>query len=205
MIFVTSDHHFGHANIIRLCDRPFADVDEMNHAMVDRWNSVVSTEDTVIIGGDFALGKINETIKFAGLLNGKKTLLCGNHDRPFLADAERSDSDQAKRERQQAKYTQQYLDAGFDSVVHGSMFFTYNGITIHMNHFPYKGSDDYDDRYANMRPIDNGQPLVHGHVHEKWRIKSGVNGGLQINMGVDVWDFTPVSIDTIVDLIQQFT
>ena len=48
----TSDHHFGHANIIGYCARPFSDVDAMNKAMVDRWNDVVGDGDEVwILGG----------------------------------------------------------------------------------------------------------------------------------------------------------
>jgi calcineurin-like phosphoesterase family protein len=39
-----------------------------------------------------------------------------------------------------------------------------------------------------MRPVDNGLPLIHGHVHNSWKVN-----GRQINVGVDVWDFTPVS------------
>ncbi|WP_258934193.1 hypothetical protein [Nesterenkonia pannonica] len=49
--FFTSDHHFGHANIIRYCDRPFADVAEMDEAMIDRWNETVSPDDEVWVLG----------------------------------------------------------------------------------------------------------------------------------------------------------
>ena len=33
----TSDHHFGHENVIRYCDRPFSDAYTMDKAMVARW------------------------------------------------------------------------------------------------------------------------------------------------------------------------
>jgi calcineurin-like phosphoesterase family protein len=29
MIYYTADQHFGHSNIIRLCNRPFNDITEM--------------------------------------------------------------------------------------------------------------------------------------------------------------------------------
>ena len=53
-LWLTSDLHFGHENIIRYCDRPFADVDAMNRALVDRWNEVVGDDDVVWVLGDFA-------------------------------------------------------------------------------------------------------------------------------------------------------
>lgn len=51
--FFTSDSHFGHANIIRYCQRPFADADEMDSALIRIWNSVVDPRDTVYHLGDF--------------------------------------------------------------------------------------------------------------------------------------------------------
>lgn len=41
--FFTSDTHFGHANIINLCNRPFKDVNHMNDMLVENWNSVSLT------------------------------------------------------------------------------------------------------------------------------------------------------------------
>ncbi len=43
--FFTSDHHFGHANIIRFCNRPFEDVQEMDRVMIERWNEKSNTRD----------------------------------------------------------------------------------------------------------------------------------------------------------------
>ncbi len=59
----TADLHLGHRNIIDYCDRPFADVDAMNRALIDNWNHAVAEDDTVWVVGDFALGKIAETLK----------------------------------------------------------------------------------------------------------------------------------------------
>ena len=54
-IFFTADTHFGHANIIKYCHRPFATVEEMDDALVRNWNAVVSPDATVFHLGDFAL------------------------------------------------------------------------------------------------------------------------------------------------------
>ena len=39
--FFTSDHHFGHANIIEYCRRPFASAEEMDAEMEARWRARV--------------------------------------------------------------------------------------------------------------------------------------------------------------------
>ena len=81
-IFFTSDTHFGHANIIKYCARPFASVQEMNRELIARWNAVVGPRDTVYHLGDFAFGKASEAPTFLRKLNGaKKILIRGNHDR----------------------------------------------------------------------------------------------------------------------------
>lgn len=51
-IFFTSDHHFGHANIIKFSNRPFSNVEEMNEELIKRWNEKVSSEDEVSYIGD---------------------------------------------------------------------------------------------------------------------------------------------------------
>ena len=55
------DHHFFHKNILEYepIARPFASVEEMNEAMVERWNSVVKPYDKVYHLGDFCFGRGN--------------------------------------------------------------------------------------------------------------------------------------------------
>lgn len=84
-IWVTSDTHFDHKNIIKYCNRPFRTVDEMNNAIWQNWNSVVDVDDIVYHLGDFALGPSDGYIRrvnnLLGVLNGKIYLVKGNHDR----------------------------------------------------------------------------------------------------------------------------
>ena len=58
-IWITSDTHFGHINIIKYCNRPYADVTEMNNALIANINSQVAPEDTLIHAGDFCFGDYN--------------------------------------------------------------------------------------------------------------------------------------------------
>lgn len=79
-IFFTSDHHFGHENIIRFCDRPFADAKEMNEVMIERWNEKVKPKDEVYHLGDFGLTYMENLATILDQLNGKKYLIAGNHE-----------------------------------------------------------------------------------------------------------------------------
>lgn len=79
MTYFTSDQHFGHFNIIRLSRRPFATVEEMDNALLSRWNAKVNDDDTVYILGDlfFRAATVEPILKE---LKGHKNLILGNHD-----------------------------------------------------------------------------------------------------------------------------
>lgn len=77
--WMTSDHHFGHENIIRLSNRPFASVEEMDEMLIQYWNSLVKPHDEVFHLGDFHWEGGAEIIQ---RLNGKIILVLGNHDKP---------------------------------------------------------------------------------------------------------------------------
>ena len=80
LIFYTSDLHLGHANIIKLCQRPFADVAEMNAALIANWNARITNGDTVYICGDLMFRSATDPELFLKSLRGKKHLILGNHD-----------------------------------------------------------------------------------------------------------------------------
>ena len=77
-VFVTSDTHFGHANIIKYCNRPFDSVEEMDEALVQNWNSVVKAGDKVYHLGDVTM--TSKALDIMSRLNGRKVLIRGNHD-----------------------------------------------------------------------------------------------------------------------------
>lgn len=82
-IWIISDTHFNHANIIKYCDRPFKSTEEMDEVMVDNWNSVVKDEDIVYHLGDvyFSGGRTDGYIStLLSRLKGRKRLVLGNHD-----------------------------------------------------------------------------------------------------------------------------
>ncbi len=76
----TADLHLGYENIIRHCNRPFSDADEMNQALVDGWNDVVEDSDSVYCLGDLTYKAAEDIEEVLGELKGSITLITGNHD-----------------------------------------------------------------------------------------------------------------------------
>jgi calcineurin-like phosphoesterase family protein len=90
-IWLTSDTHFFHENILKFDrGRPeFASVEDMNEFMIDRWNSVVKPGDKVYHLGDVAMGPgmLKGMNSVMNRLNGSKRLVIGNHDQvPWIAN-----------------------------------------------------------------------------------------------------------------------
>jgi calcineurin-like phosphoesterase family protein len=80
-VFVISDPHFFHENIIKFCGRPFSDKLAMNQKIIEDWNSVVAEKDIVICLGDFSLHVPDKwIISVLNKLNGRIIFLKGNHD-----------------------------------------------------------------------------------------------------------------------------
>lgn len=83
MYYFTADEHYGHSNIIKYCDRPFEDVDEMDECMLDNHNSVVKSGDTVVHIGDFSLySRVFQDVsdRYIKKLNGTNIFIIGSHD-----------------------------------------------------------------------------------------------------------------------------
>lgn len=121
-VFFTADTHFGHANIIKYCNRPFMTVEEMNNEMIKRWNSVVEKDDIVYHLGDLAFLKYCD---ITNKLNGSIFLIRGNHD----------------------KYTDNKLmSLGICKVYHKSTIVNVYGRDIHLMHAP----KDYKNGIINL-------------------------------------------------------
>ncbi len=195
--YFTSDHHFGHANIITYAGRPFMNTQDMNETMVAKWNDTVTDDDVVYHLGDFAMGSINETLKFVEKLNGTKHLIMGNHDRCFPYH-------RRAKPPMVAKWLQRYKDAGFETVTEAGMFTLPSGQMVLLSHFPYVGDSHDGDRFDAARLGDHGVPLLHGHTHKSdQRISRSPKGTLQVHVGVDAWKFAPVSDHVIQNYVEK--
>lgn len=88
-IYFTSDHHFGHTNIIKFSERPFDSVEEMDEELIKRWNSKISKNDHVYHLGDLGLCKSYRMKDILDQLNGKIYLIRGNHEGAAQANPNR--------------------------------------------------------------------------------------------------------------------
>ena len=78
--FFVADTHFGHANVIKFDNRPFATVEDMDAAIIANWNSVVKDKDEVWHLGDFCYRNTKPAEWYLRQLNGRVHIIWGNHD-----------------------------------------------------------------------------------------------------------------------------
>jgi len=197
MIYLASDNHWWHGNVIGFCNRPFTSVEYMNEKMVEKWNLVVKPEDTVYYLGDFSLA-IRPVETITPRLNGIKKIVPGNHDWIF--------PNHKKFKKDPQKWTNFYQDAGWEILpIHYEL--NIDGLAnFNLCHFPYENDMAHmlrdgkvvPDKYAQWRLKDTGRWLIHGHVHQHGRVK-----GRMINVGVDAWAGFPVSIDQIAEIVAK--
>jgi calcineurin-like phosphoesterase family protein len=201
MIYFTSDLHIFHTNIIKYCNRPYSSVEEMNEALVNNWNKVIDPEDTIYCLGDFSMAaRPIET--FTPRLMGKKYLVCGNHD--FAHSYHKK----SRNKENQKKWISFYETNGWIILPEQTTLDLKDIGTVNLCHHPYSFDDSgseikFEDKYKAWRPNDDGKVLLCGHIHEKWKTKISPKGTLMINVGVDVFDYTPVSEEEIIKLIKE--
>lgn len=172
-VWVTSDSHFNHANIIKYCpeSRPFETVEEMNEALIERWNSVVKPEDTIIHCGDFFMGQINQIDEILPRLNGKITLVRGNHDSKSRIE--------------------KYKEHGIQ--VKDIFYKAYKGRFFIFCHFPIA-----NEEFMRMVREDNSEVILcYGHLH--YQAPKGLVDGT-FHVGVDTNNLTPVNSEYVWEL-----
>jgi calcineurin-like phosphoesterase family protein len=181
-VFFTADTHFGHKGVIKHCNRPFETVEEMDEAIIARWNERITKHDTVLHMGDVGLFNDKHTLECVSRLNGTKHLILGNHDAPWPGN------------KRYARHFQTWARF-FESMSTFAMR-EIAGEDVLFSHFPYRGDHVGYDRSSQFRLRDEGKFLVHGHVHTEWLWVAN-----QYNVGVDVHDFYPVELSEVAKTI----
>lgn len=187
MKYFTSDQHFGHKNIIKYSKRPFSDIEEMHDTLIKNFNNAVSQNDETYHLGDFSLD--DRIVKFIlPKLNGTHYLIAGNHDACFI------------KHKGHKKQIENYISYGFSKVFPHFTTLNLDKETILLSHLPPADQNFENIRYFDYRPKNDGQYkyIFHGHVHEAWKIKDNC-----INVGVDQWNYTPVSFDVLIHTLES--
>lgn len=187
--FFTADLHFGHRRISQYSGRPFGEldhqVDEMNETIIKTWNDTVKNDDTIYILGDIFMGRRSQIGPIAERLNGTKLLIPGNHD---------SSHPMHKGHNREARRLSEF---GIETLA-TNVPYKIGGIHFEMCHFPFSGNHGFEDRYTEWRPKNNGQWLLCGHVHDKWRFNNR-----QINVGIDAWGGSIISEEEILEAVKH--
>lgn len=137
-IWLISDTHFNHSNIIKFCERPFEDAKKMNEALVENWNSVVREQDKVYHLGDVYMGggfPREDTTRLLRSLNGHKRLILGNHDNG----------------------KDQILQSVFEKIEVWRMFPEFG---LLLTHVPVHESTLGEGRFMEKKFLN-----IHGHIH----------------------------------------
>ena len=168
LVWFTSDTHFGHENIIRFCNRPFNNVQEMNTELIRRWRETVPEDGIVFHLGDFAHGSSRLWNDILCAIPGRKYLILGNHD---------------------MKCINQGFMNHFETVSQ-QMTIRVGGQTIVLNHNPflcYGGA--YRDVWQLFGHVHSGPNSISGLDHPRLKMLFP----LQYDVGVDNNDYRPVS------------
>lgn len=178
-VFFTSDTHFYHPNIIDYCERPFANVEQMNEALIENWNRTVGKQDIVFHLGDFSFGGSKQWNELLSRLNGKIYLILGNHDLKNI----------------RAGYLTKFEQVAME------MYIEVEKQPIYLSHYPflcYGGA--YDGAW---------QLFGHVHTRRNNTGKDFSRLGMlfptQYDVGVDANNFTPISFEQVKQIINRQT
>ena len=180
MIYVTSDTHFCHNKPFIYEDRGFKSIEEMNDTIIENWNKLVKPDDTVIHLGDVMLNDNEQGIKCLESLNGKITIIIGNHDTNQRINLYKS----AKN---------------VTNVEFGSRL-NYKGYSFFCSHYPSICSNFDMDAPLKKQVIN-----LCGHSHTVNHFADmDKDKGYIYHCELDAHNMYPVSIDTIIYNVNSF-
>jgi calcineurin-like phosphoesterase family protein len=171
--FFTSDEHYGHGNIISYCARPFKNVREMDKVLLNNYNETVNEKSIVFHTGDFSLIGSSRVHFYEKLVEKMRPV----KSRHFIL----GNHDEIK------PFT--YVNIGLFTTVHTAFWFNFEKWKIVIAHDP-----------AIYQPAIYDSIMLCGHIHKLFKTLPKEK---LVNVGVDVWDFKPVSLATIMHLLQE--
>lgn len=178
-IFITSDIHFCHNKPFLYEPRDFTSIEEMNEAIVERWNEVVKPNDTVYNLGDFAMNDVDAAIPYIKRLNGNIIWIAGNHDSSMKIDKILG-----------ACWERELSYIGYADMLKIHKF------NFYLSHYPTLTSN-MDDTGLQHRVIS-----LHGHTHQKTNFLYPDNP-FMYHVGVDSHNCYPVNIEEVITDIKN--
>ena len=169
-IYFTADTHLGHKNIIDYCIRPFSTVEEMDQAIIDNWNSVIGSKDTVYHLGDFSLGGFEQFVLYIMRLNGRIKIVPGGHDYRWIKGGK--------------EFVAPSNTGHFAELLPALCEIKHNKRTFVLCHYPIE----------SWRKKYYGSIHLHGHSHGNLEKKEKN----RIDVGIDCWKYYPVSLEKII-------
>ena len=179
-IFLTSDLHINHNKDFLWGVRGFANVTEMNEAIVENWNKVVRPEDVVWNLGDIALSDTEGAIPYLQALNGTQYWLLGNHD--------------------SYNRMRTICQACPNIIVPRHTYATtikHDKLNIYLSHYPTITSN-----YDADKPFERHVFSLHGHTHQttNWL---DPNNPFLYHVGLDSHNYTPVTLENVINDIRE--
>lgn len=177
-IWFTADTHFCHKPEFLWGPRGFSNVEEMNEAIIERWNKVVKPEDIVYHLGDTMLNDNEKGIECFKRLNGQIFIIWGNHDTENRTNALFEEC------------RHKLLGGWYAFVIkHGKQ-------SIYLSHYPTLTAN-FDEKHFSQHVIN-----LHGHTHQQknWL---DPNNPFMYHVGMDSHNCTPVHIDEVITDIRQ--
>lgn len=179
--FFTSDTHFGHRNIIKYTNRPFANAQEMDDVLIARWNETVGEHDTIYHLGDFSLSDPKFVKTIFPRLNGHIKVLGyhWHHDKRWLPDG-------FGKTRYVSGPQGIPVEIMLPMVVLKFKGLRNNGRpqVVVLCHYAMA---KWDQRHYRSWHL-------YGHSHGQFE-----NGGLSMDVGVDCHEFRPISLEQVAE------
>ena len=178
-IYIISDTHFSHKNIIKYCDRPFQNIYDMDNAIINNWNSVVNDGDLVYHLGDFCFIPHDRQVSFKEALvenannlliklNGNIILKFGNHDRDLR---KLINQDKVK-----------FYNCTNDEIILEDKYI--------LTHYP-------------LEKVPDGMINIHGHIHNNPEVCAMYSKPNYCNVSIEVLNYYPISFDKIKEILSK--
>lgn len=185
-IFFTSDEHYYHTNILKYCNRPFRDIEEMNEALIREHNEVVKNTDKVYHLGDFTFKSPRIAANVFRRLNGEHYFIRGNHDEWVFDNGLR----ESFKDIEHFKGIKDYEELKFGR----------NGEKIHLVlfHFPL----------LTWHKSHRGSIMLHGHTHSNIDRHNEESNTKRFDIGVDsaakaLGAYRPFSLDEVISMAKK--